>query len=276
MLNRLKRDRHSGGETNRRILKFQVTEELLEFFAAKRVSFSTRNKARLKIGSQLYGLSTSEIEPYCKFGAGNNLYSSGAFSYSRSELPTGSVIGRYCSIGPNLEILGRNHPLERFSTSPFTYHRHIFDTAIKDLGGSFMAVKRAPSARMPRLMNDVWIGQRVMLARGVTIGNGAVVAAGAVVTKDIPPYEVWGGVPAKLIRPRFPEKIVERLLRLEWWRYAFPEFEGVKIDGPIEDALTGLEDVIAGGRIKAFEPTPILLSEIVGAMTAAREDEPDD
>ena len=71
--------------------------------------------------------------------------------------------------------------------------------------------------------NDVWIGSRVMVVGGVTIGDGAVIAAGAVVTKDVPPYAVVGGVPAKVIRYRFSEDIVKFLEELEWWN--LPESE---------------------------------------------------
>lgn len=86
--------------------------------------------------------------------------------------------------------------------------------------------------------NDVWIGSRVMVVGGVTIGDGAVIAAGAVVTKDVPPYAVVGGAPAKVIKYRFSEDIVKFLEELEWWNLPESELkkhielfqtEGVKI-----------------------------------------------
>ena len=70
---------------------------------------------------------------------------------------------------------------------------------------------------MVEIGNDVWIGSHVLILDGVTIGDGAVVAAGAVVTKDVEPYAIYGGVPAKLIKYRFPPKTIEMLLKMKWW-----------------------------------------------------------
>jgi acetyltransferase-like isoleucine patch superfamily enzyme len=243
----------------------------------RRITFSTRNRARLRPGEYLGGLPNALIEPYTRFGAGNTLFTCGAFSYTRSALPTGVVVGRYCSLGANLSILGRDHPLERFSSSPFTYHAGIFGDALTDIGGAFRPVRRTRSAPMPTFGNDVWIGQDVSLARGITIGDGAVIAAGAVVTKSVPPYEIWGGVPARRIRLRFEEAIVERLVALRWWRFAFPSFTGVQADAPIADAVSWLEDRIAQG-LEPFAPEPLKFADLVrfGAPTEQGDDEGQD
>ena len=65
--------------------------------------------------------------------------------------------------------------------------------------------------------NDVWIGRRVVVMDGVTIGDGAIVATGAVVTKDVPPFAIVGGVPAKVIKYKFPQDVIDRLEEIQWW-----------------------------------------------------------
>ena len=80
--------------------------------------------------------------------------------------------------------------------------------------------------------NDVWIGTGVQILLGVTIGDGCIIGAGSVVTKDIPPYCVVGGVPAKIIRRRFPEEIISCLLSLEWWKYGADVMKGLDITEP--------------------------------------------
>lgn len=95
--------------------------------------------------------------------------------------------------------------------------------------------------------NDVWIGHGAQVMAGVSIGDGAIVAAGAVVTKDVSPYAIVGGVPAKIIRMRFSPSIIMRLLKIRRWRYGPDIFGGgVKIT-EIDACIASLEKKIAGG-----------------------------
>ena len=100
--------------------------------------------------------------------------------------------------------------------------------------------------------HDVWIGAGVKFRGGVTVGTGAIVAAGSVVTKDVPPYAIVGGVPAKLIRWRFPEAERERLLASEWWRY---NVTGLNLDfcNPMH-ALDQLGELIGNGSLQPWDP----------------------
>ncbi|MFQ6739188.1 MAG: CatB-related O-acetyltransferase [Alphaproteobacteria bacterium] len=119
-----------------------------------------------------------------------------------------TVIGNYCSIAGDVIIGAGDHPLSFLSTSPFFY--------LKFLGWvdqDQWITKTEPC----HIGNDVWIGDRVFIKAGVKVGNGAVLAAGAVVVKDVPPYAIVGGVPAKIIRYRFTEKQIEDLEKLKWW-----------------------------------------------------------
>lgn len=127
-------------------------------------------------------------------------------------------IGAYCSIGRDLHIISGSHDLSCFSTYPFwsynkkspfyKYERDYEDQRAKDSFGNI---------RRTIIGNDVWIGSFVEIVGGVTIGDGAAIAAGAVVTKDVPPYAIVGGNPAKIIRYRFDEEKIKRLQDSKWW-----------------------------------------------------------
>ena len=116
-------------------------------------------------------------------------------------------IGKYCSISWNVSIGGANHQIERLSSAPL---QRVIEGIEPEEYRSFVEEKIV-------IGNDVWIGSGVSVLRGVTIGDGAVIAAGAVVTKDMPPYAIVGGVPARILKYRFTETIVEELLNIRWW-----------------------------------------------------------
>lgn len=113
-------------------------------------------------------------------------------------------IGNYCSIAPDVVfILNSEHPLNTISTYPFK---------VIIMGEESEAGTKGDI----RIEDDVWIGERAVILSGVTIGQGAVIAAGAVVTKDVPPYAIVGGVPAKLIRYRFNAELIQELLKIDF------------------------------------------------------------
>lgn len=119
-------------------------------------------------------------------------------------------IGAYCSINKHAKIgtLG-NHSLETVTTFPFKYITGmVFEDEFED-----------KTNKKIEIGNDVWIGTNAIILPGVKIGDGAVIGAGAVVTKDVPPYAIVGGVPAKLIRYRFEHNIIQSLLEIKWWNW---------------------------------------------------------
>lgn len=136
----------------------------------------------------------------------------GAFSYvSYNSIIYHTDIGRYCSIGPNVVIGYGDHPIDMISSSPHIYlNNEIYD---KDEIDSFLV----PHFKKVKIENDVWIGSNVYIKNGVRIGNGAIVGAGSIVLKDVGNYEIVGGVPARLIRKRFDDTIINLLIESNWW-----------------------------------------------------------
>jgi phosphonate metabolism protein (transferase hexapeptide repeat family) len=136
-------------------------------------------------------------------------------------------IGRFCSIAAMTRINPGNHPMDRASQSHFTYRASAYFPGEPD-ESEFFAWRRSHRVTIG---NDVWIGHGAIVLPGRAVGDGAVVAAGAIVTKDVAAYAIVAGNPARPIRSRFPASIVRRMQALQWWyrpherlRQALPDF----------------------------------------------------
>jgi len=142
----------------------------------------------------------------------------GRYSYVMSPAYLQGVhIGNFCSIAEGCIFLCHSHPANQFSTFPFSrrlaMHNIDFPALFEE------RIDRGPI----RIGHDVWIGAHCTIMGGVTIGTGAIIATGAVVTHDVEPYAVVGGVPAKLIRKRFSDAVIQRLLDSHWWNWQLDE-----------------------------------------------------
>lgn len=151
----------------------------------------------------------------------------GEYSYIGKNCSLRNVrIGKFCSIANEVLLGLGSHPLEHFSTSTLFYRRrNTLGIQLIDQDLDFDEYKEI------EIGNDVWIGTRAMILDGVKIGHGAVIAANAVVTKDVPPYAVVGGVPAKIIKYRFGEDRIKELLALEWWDWDIQTIKERMISG---------------------------------------------
>ena len=192
----------------------------------------------------------------------------GAFSYIRGGRIAGGLkkIGRYCSIAPGVTAGDSNHALDWLSSHPFQYGGgSLFRAWSKKLDFPFMKMK-PPKSAASVIGNDVWIGANAIIMPGVTIGDGAAVGAGSVVTRDVPPYAIVVGAPAKVIRFRFEQSIIDQLLELKWWRFEADSLLGVNFDC-VEKAIDQIKELESQGRLELIDRDPI---RIVGAELKKR------
>ncbi len=171
-----------------------------------------------------------QIDHTAKVGTGSNCIGvrMGRYSYmGKNNSVAATTIGSFCSIASYCSIGGGAHPLNTVSTSPVFYEgKNGFN---KHFSSIFVEKNKAIE-----IGNDVWIGEAVFIKDGVKIGTGAVIGAHSVVTKDVPPYAIVAGTPAKVIRYRFDEETIQRLLDSKWWEW--PDDELTKWAKYFDDA----------------------------------------
>lgn len=192
----------------------------------------------------------------------------GAFSYAVSGYYFATTIGRYTSIGEEVQIGRQDHPLDWLSTSPFQYlNDKLFSIGDEFPGAAeFHAFRSHLVGKVPGTVlrpvtigHDVWIGHGAFIRAGVNVGTGAIIAAGSVVVKDVPPYAIVGGNPAKFIRFRLPEAQIEALLRLQWWRFA-PWQLGPAPFHKVTELIPYLEDLVPG--LAPYQPGMLTIDKL--------------
>lgn len=240
---------------------------LNSFFQSKRIFFTQKGRGRFRENERVSFFSSSFAEPYTGYFEGNKLHTMGAFSYSWSELPEHTVVGRYCSIASGVSVMGEKHPIERFSSSAVTYNpTFILSTSSAqdaELDRPYQIANPHQNQDLSiTIGHDVWIGNNVTLATGISIGNGAVIATRAVVTKDVPPYAVVAGVPAKIVKYRFSETEIENLTEIQWWNYAYTDFKEIKADAEPEELCDRLREKIESGSIESYKPLLVKFHEV--------------
>lgn len=148
------------------------------------------------------------------------------------------VIGKYCSIACGAKFLlnSANHTLRSLSTYPFPIFYEAWGTPVSEVSSAW------DNQGDIVIGNDVWIGYEAVILSGVHIGDGAIIGARAVVTRDVEPYTIMGGVPARPIRKRYDEETIQRLLALRWWDFP-PEQMRKCLDALEQGDLQALEQM---------------------------------
>lgn len=189
------------GEQRSNLLS-RLVASLYDHLPARLMGLARRTMARLE-GGEMLSSSLRQVM-HRLHGVEVGLHSYGCFDPARFANCT---IGRYVSIGPGVRVFRRNHPTDRISLHPYFYNTRL----------GFTDAETMPPLPL-HISDDVWIGANAMLLPGCTsIGRGAVIGAGAVVTRDIPDYAIAAGNPARIIRSRFPSDVQKVLQDTKWW-----------------------------------------------------------
>jgi acetyltransferase-like isoleucine patch superfamily enzyme len=213
------------------LIKNPLSLWLVKLIRSKILEYKYKEK-NLKIGYL-------SVTNNCSFGEHNTIYNHVSmnevqlsdYTYvANGTTISKTTIGKFCSIGPDCKIGLGKHPTKDFvSTHP------IFFSTLKQAQITFAEKNYFEEFENIEIGNDVWMGANVIVVDGIKIGDGAIIAAGSVVTKDILAYAIVGGVPAKTIRYRFEKEEIEKLLELRWWnkdmdylRDNFMKFHDVK------------------------------------------------
>lgn len=180
----------------------------------------------------------SKIDKTASIASGCTIVNSsmGKYSYCSYDCEIlDCKIGNFCSLANHVFIGGAQHPMDWVSTSP------VFENVKHSGPKKRFSQFTLPSAKITLIGNDVWIGHGAIIKQGVSIGDGSVIASGAIVTKNVPPYSVVGGCPARIIKYRFSEDIITLLLQSKWWDLCDEEL--LKISDKIQDPTEFLKQI---------------------------------
>ncbi|MDE8346267.1 MAG: CatB-related O-acetyltransferase [Acidocella sp.] len=210
------------------------------------------------------------FEPPCsiKWMHINYALQMGAFSYAVRGFYFNVEIGRYTSIGEDVQIGRGDHPTNWVSTSPAFYMANLFRVGEKFDGASLYhnfspslpPGKIATQLKTTKIGNDVYIGHGAFIRPGVTIGHGAIIAANAVVVKDVPAYAVVAGNPAIIRKYRIAEDLIQPMLDVKWWDYAPWQLRDIDMTDPV-GAIGALKNYHA--TVSPYRPEKVSLADIL-------------
>ena len=239
------------------LTRIRTDARLWQFFGDHKISFGPHDWRHIP---EMEIPHDCRLEEHTLFNnGGHTLTSMGIGSYQMTHATVGAM-GRYCSVAAFVDTMGERHPIEHVTTSPITYRygEPHFDQVRRDLGITGAPVPRPNDRPLPVIGHDVWIGDGALLARGITLGHGCIVGARAVVTKDVAPYTIICGSPARVVRKRFPEDVIAALLDLQWWNL----HPRVLFKHDIRDPRKFIEAVQRGGA-EPFTPRAVGAADIM-------------
>ena len=197
------------------------------------------------------GLYGGRYKPFRGGLATHGFATVGSFSSIASPIPEAMTVGRYCGISTGLRVIDSAHPLETLTMSGAMFrprnklYQRVTTPTVLKFGETFANTPE----EYPSLGHDVWIGANVTLSPKVKIGTGAMIATSSIVTRDVPPYAIVGGNPAKLIKFRFPQPMIARLLASKWWDY---EPQEVFLSDPTD--IEAILERIESGKVARYVP----------------------
>lgn len=199
----------------------------------------------------------------------------GAFCNLSGGTVNNARFGRYCSVASGVTVGPHEHPTDWLTTSRTGYFPQVngWDEMVApERRAQIKASKRpfAGSCPVTEIGPDVWIGQGAFVKAGVRIGAGAIIGARATVLRDVPPYAIVVGTPGRVLRLRFPEAVVERLLALEWWRFSIYDLFEAPFDS-IEAALDVIEARVASGAIAPWQGRVATPADLCDGLRLAAE-----
>ncbi len=213
---------------------------------------------------------------HCAIGAFTFFNAAGTTSVYRTRM------GRYAQIGESSVIGPPEHPMDWFSSHPFAFTRPEEVPSmyqLEDFSRLAPGADAGPSWASKQLNetvigHEVYIGAGSFIKRGVTIGDGAVVGAGSIVTRNVAPYTIVVGSPAKVVRQRFPDAIVERLMALQWWHYDLAPWREHVDFSKVEATLEFLEERVATGELDVLVPDTFELRAGAAGFDVRRLEKP--